>query len=70
MDWENFRRGDGSIDLVSAWMSAEGPYSSVGETFLDRIQDLQLIQSKQTAALCIAIADTISELREVKETEV
>ena len=56
MNWEPFRRStDGSIDLVEAYNSV---YVADGHVvfFLRRLETLQLVKSRQVAALAIVTA--------------
>ena len=64
MNWEKFRRSDGTIDLVTAWMYehkdkrfTKSVQFVTGETFLKLLQVYQPIKSRQVAALAMAQAD-------------
>jgi hypothetical protein len=57
INWDDFRREDKSIDLVAAWsfMMGDG-WNSKAVSFLERIESLQPVVSRQAAAVAIAWA--------------
>lgn len=57
MNWEAHRREDGSIDLVAAFAEINGvPPDARVAAYLNMIQNLQPVKSRQTAAVAIAAA--------------
>lgn len=57
MNWEAHRREDGSIDLVAVFTEINGVSPNVRVTaYLNMIQNLQPVKSRQTAAVAIAVA--------------
>ncbi len=65
MDWEKYRRGDGSINLEVAW-EKEGSIRirdvSRPYTFIRRVERNQRIISRQVAAVVLAIADEFCKI--------
>lgn len=61
MDWEEFRRRDGSINLYAAWLHGHNghePDEQVEELFT-RIEGLRRINSRQLAAVLLVVAEGI-----------
>lgn len=60
MNWNKFRRNDGTIDLVAVFRSQNKEI--VGEapiTYLEKIEEYQQIKSRQVAAHCLTTAKVI-----------
>jgi hypothetical protein len=60
MDWDKFRRDDGSIDLYAAWnarFGSKSPFDSeeliILKNSFAEIEDMQKIISRQAAAIAI-----------------
>lgn len=69
MNWEQYRRPDGSLDILKAWRTENKPTykdEKVGRPFLVIVERYQPINSRQAAAITLAIADTLVKLTEVK----
>lgn len=63
MDWDVYRRPNGTIELVRAWANQgvmAGVRSSKACQFLRDIEELQPINSRQAAAIAIATANSIA----------
>ena len=65
MNWDNHRREDGSINLIDAWDSqVVKPLTrgqrSFAEYFLNGVENVRLVRSRQVAALCIAQANSLA----------
>jgi len=65
INFEKYRKADGSIDLYLAWQSFNEDKNSCGVEkdallFLALIEDYQLIKSRQVMALALAQTDMIS----------
>lgn len=62
MNWEPYRRPDGSIDILKAWRQEIKPTykdEKVGRLFLSLVEQYQPITSRQAAAIALAGADTL-----------
>lgn len=60
MDWNKYRRSNGTINLVAAFRSQNKEI--VGEapfTYLEKIEEYQQIRSRQVAAHCLTTAKAI-----------
>lgn len=63
MDWNNYRRSDGSIDLIAVWeidAHNAGVPRNRAVRFLQHVEWLQPINSRQAAALAVAQATQIA----------
>lgn len=62
MDWAKYRRDDGTIDLVDAFGMCYGGGNSYNDAveYLRYVEQLQLINSRQAAAIALATAIDIS----------
>lgn len=60
MDWDKFRRKDGSLDLTDILedLVGSGPIAGVehAKQFLQAVEELQPIRSRQVASLALATA--------------
>ncbi len=64
MNWDAYRRADGSIDLYKAWLDnphSEGSWAKA-EKYLRIIEAIQPISSRQAAAQALATATVIAKL--------
>jgi alkanesulfonate monooxygenase SsuD/methylene tetrahydromethanopterin reductase-like flavin-dependent oxidoreductase (luciferase family) len=62
MDWEEYRRPDETLDILRAWRTEKKPTykdEKVGRNFLVTVERYYKISSRQTAAIALAIADTL-----------
>ena len=62
INWRNYRRSDGTIDLIAAAEDSGALISQQQLTFLDRVQLLQPINSRQAAAVAIATAIALTNM--------
>ena len=56
--WEKYRRKDRTIDLKKAYINQYSP-NDCGKDYIDEIEALQLIKSRQLAAMIIVQASYI-----------
>jgi hypothetical protein len=66
MNWEPYRRPDGTIDILKAWREEVKPTykdEKVGRLFLILVEQYQPINSRQAAAIALAGADTLVILK-------
>lgn len=61
IDWEQFRRGDGSINLVEVYLNRTNFPTAAALEYLEWVDDLQRIKSRQAAAIAIATARTLRD---------
>ena len=61
--WEQFRRPNGTLDLVKAYIDLYD-HSYIATHYLEKIQDLMPIRSRQAAAVAIENAKEISNARD------
>jgi len=57
INWNKYRRPDGSIDLLHVWRNHVGGTSAdneLAQTYFEFIESLQPINSRQAAAVAIA----------------
>jgi len=70
MDWNKYRREDGTINLVEAWEDkhcGEILYNALRiEKFLISVENYQKIKSRQIAALALAQADFILSITPIQ----
>lgn len=59
--WETCRREDRSIDLFAAYCAVEIPTDGI-KHFLEEVESIRPVKSRQVAALAIAIAKELGEL--------
>jgi hypothetical protein len=66
MNWEQFRRTDGSINLLDAFETIGDKYdyerktaSDEARSFIKNVESRRLIRSTQVAAVVLAVADII-----------
>jgi hypothetical protein len=68
MNWDEFRREDGSIDLIKAFENQPQQYGRLYEAFamqfLARVESRQRIHSRQAAAIAIAAAEAYGEMKQ------
>lgn len=66
INWEPYRRTDGSIDLVAAFQAntdiTSARVHAVAEVYLRRVEQLQRINSRQTAATVLATIEVLTRL--------
>ena len=63
MDWWKYRRPDGTIDLIDAFINVsygENPSINTAIEYLRFIESLQPINSRQAAAIVLATAHDIA----------
>ena len=63
MNWDKYRRPDGTIDLIEAYTCEciIGDFFGNGFEYLRYVEELQLIKSRQVAAIALATAVDISK---------
>jgi hypothetical protein len=69
MDWEQYRRPNGSIDILKAWRQEKKPTykdEKIGRNFLVIVEQYHPINSRQAAAIALAMADTLVKLAGAK----
>ena len=70
MNWEKYRRHDGSIDLISAYEDRPSPktYNNFitgrAHAYLSSVEYLQRIQSRQAAAQALVTAEWLALAKE------
>jgi hypothetical protein len=61
MEWDQYRRADGTIDLHRAYRETFGALHPKASMFLGLIETLQPINSRQAAAQALATANALAE---------
>lgn len=73
MNWDNHRREDGTINLVSAYNARYDHWDNIdhwgARDYLQGVEGIQLCRSRQNAALAIATALALYKRREPQSND-